>query len=74
MTSKTQELLDEALKLPVEERACLADLLLDSLDPMLPKVEEAWADEVAKRLTEIDAGLAVLIPWEDLRRQLRDEA
>jgi len=74
MTSKTQALLDEALKLPADERACLADLILDSLEPMVSRVEDAWADEVARRLKEIDSGLAAVIPWEDLWRQLRDQA
>jgi len=39
---------------------------------MLPEVEAAWAEEVARRLNEIDSGAAVLIPREDIRRQLWD--
>ena len=45
----------EALKLPPEERALLADHLLASLGAQ-GEVEQAWATEVERRLAAIEAG------------------
>lgn len=45
----------QALKLPPEDRAHLADKLLSSL-AVDPAVEDAWAAEVGRRITELEAG------------------
>jgi putative addiction module component (TIGR02574 family) len=34
-------------------------------------VEEAWREEVRRRLEEIDSGAVQLIPWEEALRRLR---
>lgn len=47
---------EEALAMPVEKRAELADILLQSLNPIDPKVEEAWAKEAESRLQGYRAG------------------
>jgi putative addiction module component (TIGR02574 family) len=66
------ELLSEALDLPAEARAALADSLLDSLDTEGDATaEDAWRDEIYLRLQEIDRGAARLIPWQDVQRRLR---
>ena len=65
MTDDAQELLDRALSLPEPERAELATRLLESLEsPFDPGVEEAWTQEIARRIAEIDAGKVEMIPWE----------
>ena len=51
----------EALKLIPEERALLADRLLASLGAQ-PEVEQAWFEEVGRRLAEIESGNATLVP------------
>jgi len=33
-------------------------------------VQEAWDKEVARRMKDLEAGRAVTVPWEELRRQL----
>jgi putative addiction module component (TIGR02574 family) len=53
----------EALQLSAEERVRLADYLLASVAGD-PDVEEAWAEEVERRLAEVEAG-APLVPLED---------
>jgi len=60
----------EALSLPVETRAKLAEELLSSLDD-LPEaqVEQLWFQEAARRAEEIDRGQARRIPADDVRRQ-----
>jgi putative addiction module component (TIGR02574 family) len=72
MPRSPAELLSEALHLPVEARAALADSLLDSLDTEVDaNAEEAWRDEIYRRLQEIDSGAVKLIPWQDAQRRLR---
>ncbi len=51
----------EALKLNVTERAKLAEHLIASLDED-SEIEEAWAEEVERRIAEIEAGTVQLIP------------
>jgi putative addiction module component (TIGR02574 family) len=75
MSPEVSDLLKRALSLPVDERAALANTLLDSLDraedaQAHDSVEEAWDKEVARRMKDLDAGRAVTVPWEELRIQL----
>jgi len=58
---KTDELLNEAMSLPVELRAQLVDALLKSLNPAQGEIDELWAAEAEKRVAEIEAGQAKLI-------------
>jgi putative addiction module component (TIGR02574 family) len=53
----------EALKLPPEERALLADHLLASLATH-EEVEQAWIEEVEKRLAEVETGQVQLVSLE----------
>jgi len=70
MSPEVSDLLKRALSLPVDERAALANTLLDSLDQVDESVQEAWDKEVARRMKDLEAGRAVTVPWEELRRQL----
>jgi putative addiction module component (TIGR02574 family) len=61
----------EAFELPESERATLAGLLIESLEPPPdPDVEEAWAAEAERRWKEIESGAVQTIPWEEVRRKL----
>lgn len=65
------DILKEALALPSEERAALAASLLDSLDTDVDEdADAAWAIEVDRRMTELDAGAVKTISWEEVRRRL----
>jgi putative addiction module component (TIGR02574 family) len=70
MSPEVSDLLKRALSLPVDERAALANTLLDSLEQMDESVQEAWDKEVARRVKDLEAGRAVTVPWEELRRKL----
>jgi len=71
MTADTSKLLEEALKLPVEARAALAGSLLESLDETVDEdAEAAWAEEIARRVRELDSGKAKTIPWSEARRMI----
>lgn len=70
-TSTLERLRSEALSLPQEERAELAQHLMASLDaPADPDAAEAWDKEILRRLAEIDAGTAKLIDRAELRRRI----
>jgi putative addiction module component (TIGR02574 family) len=61
----------EAFELPESERATLAGLLIESLEPAPePDVEELWAQEAERRWREIEAGTVQPIPWEQVRARL----
>jgi putative addiction module component (TIGR02574 family) len=70
MSPEVSDLLKRALELPVEERAALANTLLDSLGTTEQSVQEAWDKEVARRMKDLQAGKAVTVPWEQLHREL----
>ena len=62
----------EALSLPIEERAKLAEQLLSSLDALSDKEnEQLWFQEAARRADELDRGIAQRIPAEDVQREVR---
>jgi putative addiction module component (TIGR02574 family) len=61
----------EASELPERDRAALAGLLIESLDPQdESEVEAAWEREIGRRITELDDGSVETVSWEDVRRQL----
>ena len=71
MTKEAAELLRKALELSASERADLAGNLIDSLDDTVDEgAEEAWQQEIARRVEEVRAGKAILVPWEEVRRRV----
>jgi putative addiction module component (TIGR02574 family) len=60
----------EALSLPPQERAQLAEQLLSSLDDLSEaEMEQLWFQEAAHRASELDQGLVRRIPAEAVRRE-----
>jgi len=74
MTNRAQELLREALALPVDERADVAAELLASLDEPstadAAAVEAAWAREIERRAKRVMAGESLGEPWDDVRKRV----
>jgi putative addiction module component (TIGR02574 family) len=71
----SKQLLVEALRLTDEERAALAGELIDSLDSEVdPDAEAAWAAEIRRRVSELEAGRAKTIPWSEARRRIHAAA
>ena len=71
MTPDPGKLLEEALKLSPEARAALAASLLESLDEEVDEgTEAAWAEEITKRIHELDSGVVTPIPWPEARRRI----
>lgn len=72
MTDKTQVIVEQALKLSPNERAEVAEQLIASLDEAPDTgVEQAWQEEVQRRLRQIERGEVKTIPWEEVQRRLR---
>jgi putative addiction module component (TIGR02574 family) len=70
MSPEVSDLLKRALALTVDERAALANTLLDSLEGTAESVQAAWDEEVARRMQDLQAGKAVTVPWEELHQEL----
>jgi putative addiction module component (TIGR02574 family) len=70
MSPEVSDLLKRALALTVDERAALANTLLDSLEETGKSVQAAWDEEVARRMQDLQAGKAVTVPWEELHQEL----
>ena len=72
MSSAAKEILEAALKLPLEERERLVAELAASLpsDFASSEIEKAWLDEIGRRSNEIDAGTAETLEWSDVRAQI----
>lgn len=77
MTDRAQDLLREALTLPIDERADVAAELLASLDDAgaedPAEVEAAWAAEIEKRARRVMARESQGIPWEEVRARAEAE-
>lgn len=66
------ELSQQAQTLRPEDRARLAELLLDSIHQSVDQtVELAWDEELQRRIDEIDRGTARLVPAEEVFAQVR---
>ena len=73
--SQTQidTVLGQALRMSEAERAELAEKLIASLDESPDfGVEQAWQDEVHRRICDLESGKVACIPWEEVRHGLRD--
>ena len=71
MARDLKELIREAVELPESDRATLAGVMIESLDPKpTPEVRAAWSKEIERRVREIDEGTVELLDWEDVRREL----
>jgi len=63
----------EALELPVQDRAALAQRLLLSLEEISEtEFEQLWADESARRVAEFDAGNSLSISGEEVAKKTRE--
>jgi putative addiction module component (TIGR02574 family) len=79
MSSNLAELLEQASELSEADRATLAALLIESLEPeQTADIEATWAVEIKRRVAELDAGTVTTVPWsavrEELQRRLRERS
>jgi len=67
------ELAEQAMNLPTESRARLADLLVESLDAdELGHIDRLWVAEAKRRRDEARSGRVETIPGEEALQKVRD--
>jgi len=73
MTKAHLQIVQQALALPPEARADLAEQLLSSLDSAeQSEIDRAWAQEADRRMAAIESGEEELIDGAEIRKLLRD--
>lgn len=78
MTEAAEKLKPVLAALSPEDRIELTQFLLaldDAGEPGLTQEEweEAWSEEINRRIADLDAGRTKLIPAEEVHRQLREK-
>jgi putative addiction module component (TIGR02574 family) len=68
----TEEIITTVNDLPVEERIRIADAIRQSLNPIDPDVQEAWAEEADQRLQQYFDGKTKAIPAEQFEKRIKE--
>ena len=63
---KKQQLINEALSLPVEKRTLVVDSLLRSLNHPESAIDKEWAAVAQRRLNEIKSGSVKPVPGKEV--------
>ena len=66
----TKQLIEEAVSLPVEERALMVDTLLRSLNQPESEIDNEWVKEAKRRLDDLRSGKVNAIPGEVVFRKI----
>jgi putative addiction module component (TIGR02574 family) len=73
MSTTVEQLAEQAMNLPAESRAQLADLLVESLDADdLGHIDRLWVAEAKRRRDEVRSGRVEAIPGDEALRKVRD--
>jgi putative addiction module component (TIGR02574 family) len=67
---KTTDILNEAISLPVEERAKLVDSLLKTLNSPSLNIDKQWTKIAKRRLMELRSGEVKAVPGEEVFRRI----
>jgi len=68
----TKELINEAISLPIEEKAHLVDSILLSMNSPGKKIENKWIRVAKSRLDELRSGKVKGIPGEEVFAKIRE--
>ena len=72
MATTVEKICNEALFLPADARISLIERLLKSLNlPTQADIDNLWAEEAERRITEIERGEIKLIPGEQVFENIR---
>ncbi len=72
MPMTIEQLAEEALALPSEQRALLADRLVESLDVAeASRLDQLWASEAKRRRDEVRQGRVETIPGDEALARVR---
>ena len=70
--TKTKDLIDEVISLPLEERALLVDSLLKSMNPLDKENDKKWAAEAKRRLEDLRTGKVAPVSGEEVFNKIRN--
>ena len=72
MNALAEKLAEDALTLPDDDRAALADVLLRSLKaPAGEEIDRLWAEEAERRVKEIEDGTVELLDGHEVMEEAR---
>ncbi len=71
MTIPVNQILQQALQLPLADREQMADQLYLSLQVSV-KVNEAWGEEIAARIAQVDDGEVSLVSTDQVHLQIQE--
>jgi len=72
MTTMTDKVTEEALSLPADIRLNLVEKLITSLNlPIDKDIDLLWAKEAERRISQLEAGEARLVPGEEVFSNIR---
>lgn len=71
MSASLKQIEEQAQALNAEERAKLAESMLESLHAPVSDVEAAWAEEIERRVAAFDRGEIPSYPAEDVFAEAR---
>lgn len=71
MSASLKALEEQARTLNAEERAQLAESMLESLHAPLAEIESAWAEEIERRVAAFDRGEILSYAAEDVFAEAR---
>lgn len=73
MSPSTKQVLQTALSLPLAEQLELIEALIAAVDQTNPPpFDDAYLAEIKRRSAQIEAGEAVLTPWSEVKRRVRE--
>jgi putative addiction module component (TIGR02574 family) len=78
MSDRVRALLPQLAGLTADEKELLIDYLSDeddAEDEVLTQEEweEAWLEEVERRMADMDSGKDVGVPWEEVKRRMKEK-
>jgi putative addiction module component (TIGR02574 family) len=71
MSASLKQIEDQARALTPEDRAKLAESMLESLHAPLAEIEQAWNEEIERRVAAFDRGEIPAYPAEDVFAEAR---
>jgi putative addiction module component (TIGR02574 family) len=72
MSMTLDQITEEAMKLPADSKALLADKLVESLESEeLDEIQRRWSAEAIRRRDEIRSGQVQAVPGEQVLQEVR---
>ena len=74
MSTIADKVFDDALSLPSDARVMLVEKLLKSLNlPTQAEIDNLWAEEAERRVSQIERGDVKLIPGDEVFAKIRQK-